>query len=265
MKHFYPFASFDVSQLQFALGTDRNGKPTISMTVAPAGGEVAMVTAPAVTQWPRVSGDGNYGTMWGPSDPMKAKYTLDLTDAPLDEMSDVSPHFITLSRKLEQIDERLLDFVHNNQLRILGRKNLTREEVKMLQIRSVRPKYDKCTGGLAGHTVQTSTSKYAWDGSGSKHARQVAVCDKDGNVVPDGNVQPGDIVAATIYVNQVYTGVGGDKFGIHWGFQDVQVVCQRSSVEAKSEVSAFPTDSALGRAYVAHVSEPVYDAQFAAA
>ena len=142
---------------------------------------------------------------------------------------------------LMQVDDKLLDFVHSNQLKVLGRKNLAREEVKMLQIRTVRPKYDKSSGVLIGHSVQMSTSKYAWDGMGGKFARTINVCDHEGTVVPNGNVAPGDVVAATSYANQVYTGVGGDKFGIHWSFEDVSVVCQRSKLEVRTSVPVFAT------------------------
>ena len=54
-----------------------------------------------------------------------------------------------------------------------------------------------------------------------------------------GAVQPGDVVAVTMYAAQIYTGVGGDKFGVHWSFEDVSVVCQRSRLAQKTEVSAF--------------------------
>ena len=43
------------------------------------------------------------------------------------------------------------------------------------------------------------------------------------------------------YANQVYTGVGGDKFGIHWSFEDVSVVCQRSKLEVRTSVPVFAT------------------------
>ena len=73
--------------------------------------------------------------------------------------------------------------------------------------------------------------------------RQVVinVCDHEGTVVPNGNVAPGDVVAVTAYANQVYTGVGGDKFGIHWSFEDISVVCQRSKLEVRSSVPVFAT------------------------
>lgn len=254
MKHFYPLQQLDVDAIAFQLGTDRNGKTTVSMTYSPAGSEVALVTCPAITMWPRCSGDGNFGTMWGPTDVMKAKYTLDLNDAPINDQPNLD--FEEFRSKLEAIDDALLKFVTDNQLKILGRKNLSRDEVKMLQIRSIRPKYDKLSGSLNGHTLNLSTPKYAWDGMGGKYARSITVCDHKGQTVPNGAVSPGDVVAATIFANQVYTGVGGDKFGIHWSFQDVSVVCQRSCLEQKAEVSAFMNaDWAIGKPYVDQVSE----------
>jgi hypothetical protein len=204
--------------------------------------------------------------MWGPTDPQKAKFTLDLTDAPLNGNPGTTD-FQAFALVLEQIDDRLLDFVQGNQLKILGRKNLSREEVKMLQIRSVRPKYDKMSGGLTGHSLQLSAAKYAWDGMGGKFARNIAICDKDGTVVPNGTVQPGDVVAATVYANQIYTGVGGDKFGIHWSFEDVQVICQRTQMAQKTLVPSFTDSYDFAMPYTApncYPSDPAMDvtAQF---
>lgn len=254
MKHFYKFQDIDVSDVQFALGSDRNGKTTITMTHVRSGSEVAMVSCPAITMWPRCTGDGNFGTMWGPSDVTKAKFTLDLNDAHINGTENAE--FAKFRAKMEAIDDALLAFVTEHQLKVLGRKNLTAEEVKMLQIRSIRPKYDKQSGALNGHTINLSTPKYAWDGMGGKYARNVTICDFKGQAIPNGTVSPGDVVAATMFANQVYSGVGGDKFGIHWSFQDVSVVCQRSNLEQKQEVSAFmDVDWSMGKPYVDQVSE----------
>jgi len=261
MKHFFQYAQIDVEQIHFTLGVDRAGKPNVNMSYGPDRGELAMVSAPAVTMWPRCSGDGNFGTMWGPTDITKAKYTLDLGDQAIQDKT--NEHFAVFMALMERIDERLLDFVTENQLKILGRKNLSRDEVKMLQIRSVRPKYDKITGALNGHSINLSTSKFKWDGMGSKYPSTVTICDVHGKTVPNAAVAPGDVVAATMFANSVYNGVGGDKFGIHWSFQDVQVICQRSNLESKSEVSAFQSQEyAFGRAYVTQVSEPFNNEQF---
>lgn len=254
MKHFYKHTDLNPSEIAFSLGADRNGKANVSMVYQPAGGDVAMVSAPAITLWPRVSGDGNFGTMWGPADVTKAKFTLDLNDTRINDLP--NDEFAAFMVKMEEIDDKLLDFVTEHQLKILGRKNLSRDEVKMLQIRTVRAKYDKHSGVLNGHAMNLSTSKFAWDGMGGKFARTITVCDHKGVAIPQGQVAPGDVVAATIYANQVYTGVGGDKFGIHWGFQDVSVVCQRASLEQKTEVSAFmDTEWSFAKPYVDQVSE----------
>lgn len=261
MKHFINYTDFETAQLNFVLGVDRNGKPTIAMTYGPGAADVALVTAPAITMWPRCTGDGNFGTMWGPTDPMKAKFTLDLIDNEINGKP--NEHFLEFLQKITQIDEKLLDFVTENQLKILGRKNLNREEVKMLQIRSMRTKYDKLTGALNGHCVNLSVDKYAWDGCGGKYQRDVTVCDHAGISIPNGVVSPGDVVAATMYANRTYTGLAGDKFGIHWAFQDVSIICQRGKLEQKAEVNAFVgADWSFAKPYVDQVSEQnsTYDA-----
>jgi hypothetical protein len=237
MKKFVNYQELSAANISFVLGADRHGKPQIQMYMGAEAGEVAVVSPACVTNWPRVTGDGNFGTMWGPAEITKAKFTLDLTDGPINEGPNEG--YNAFSELMNAIDDRMLDFVQANQLKILGRKNLSRDECKMLQIRSVRPKYDKATGALAGHSVQLSTSKFAWDGCGGRFARSINVCDHQGAVVPNGSVQPGDVVAVTMFANQVYTGVGGDKFGIHWSFEDVQVVCQRSRLAQKTSVPSF--------------------------
>jgi hypothetical protein len=237
MKSFAHWNAFNPDAIKFALGQERNGKVGVNMYIDDASREIALVTPACVTHWPRVTGDGNFGTMWGPSEVGKAKFTLDLSDAPVCDAPNAN--FEQFAAILTAIDERLLSFVFDNQLKVLGRRNLSRDELRMLQIRSVKPRYDRCSGGLLGHTVQLSTLKFASDGAGGKIARKINVCDHTGKVRPTGIVQPGDVVAATMYANQVYNGVGGDKFGIQWSFEDVQVICQRASIPQKLDVPAF--------------------------
>ena len=80
-NYYNKFEDFTPENVVFTIGQDSKGKPSISMHYQPALQKVALVTPPCVTMWPRVSGDGNFGTMWGPSDITKAKFTLDLSDA----------------------------------------------------------------------------------------------------------------------------------------------------------------------------------------
>jgi hypothetical protein len=241
MKKYVNYQELQPTEISFAIGTDRLGKPSIQMCVGAQAAEVALVSPACITNWPRVTGDGNFGTMWGPVDVAKAKFTCDLTDTPINDAT--NDGFTAFGLLMDEIDNRLLDFVQANQLKILGRKNLSREEAKMLQIRSVRPKYDKVSGALSGNSVQMSATKFAWDGCGGKYPRTINVCDHTGAVIPNGTVQPGDVVAVTMFANQVYTGVGGDKFGIHWSFEDVQVVCQRSRLSQKTSVGSFNANS----------------------
>ena len=238
-RNYTQWSDFPTNDVTFALGADRAGKVAINMLLQPHCTDVAIVTPACVTNWPRVTGDGNFGTMWGPTDVHKAKFSLDLTDGAINGQD--NPNFSAFATMLEAIDDKLLAFVQANQLKILGRKNLSHDEVKMLQIRTVRPKYDKMSGALIGHSVQMTTSKFAWDGMGGKFARKINICDTTGTVIPNGTVAPGDVVAATTYANQVYTGVGGDKFGIHWSFEDISVICQRMKLEVKCNVPVFAT------------------------
>ena len=254
---FIPFNGFDPTNVTFTLGPDRNGKPQIH-AMYESGTGVAMVSPPCVTNWPRVSGDGNFGTMWGPSDPLKAKFTLDLSDAPINGVHNTA--YDAFSEVMSAIDDRLLDFVYANQLRILGRKNLGREELKMLQISSNRSRYDKISGAPLGNNMNLSVQRYMPNGMGGRAPRVITICDKDGRAIPSGVVCPGDVVAATIYINQVYTGVGGDKFGIHWAFEDVSVVCQRTSMAAKTDVPIFAAQTyEFAQPYI---EPPPLEAQF---
>ena len=236
-KTYMQLSDLDPEQIKLSMTSDRHAKPAISMYIGNNCADVAFVTPACVTHWPRCTGDGNFGTMWGPSDISKAKFSLDLSDASINH--DLNTGFISMSAKLEKIDEKLLEFVFQNQLKILGRKNLSKEECKMLQIRTVRAKYDKASGVLTGHNIQLNTPKFAWDGMGGKYERKINICDHTGAVIPNGTVAPGDVVAATMYASQVYTGVGGDKFGIQWCYDDVSVICQRSKLEMKTQVTVF--------------------------
>ena len=126
MKKFVNYNELESTEINFALGTDRDGKPTIQMYVGPEAAELALISPACVTNWPRVTGDGNFGTMWGPTEVGKAKFTLDLTDGPINgEVNNSYEQFNTL---MSAVDDRLLDFVQANQMKILGRKNLSREE-----------------------------------------------------------------------------------------------------------------------------------------
>jgi len=230
IRTFQSVTKFNWDEVTLTMGTDYAGKPKINIS------NVAVVTPPCITLWPRCTGTGNFGTTWGPSEVTKSKYTLDLTDNPVG--AEFNNAFDEMAERFEVVDDSLLKFVYANQQRILGRKNLSIEELKMLQIRS-GPKHDKQTGDATGRSFQLNAPVYRNDGVGGKFIKRVNVCDKDGTVITNGNVCPGNAVAATMYAAQVYTGVGGDKFGIQWSFDDVQVVCQRAKLMEVTHCGAF--------------------------
>jgi hypothetical protein len=227
----------DVRELQFAISQTTKGV-TVSAVYGAACKNVCFITPAAITNYPRCSDGGNLGGPFAPEDPQKAKYTLDLTDDSI--RGEPNEGFAKFKEFMEKVDDKLLEFVHSNQMRLLGRKNLSIDEVKMLQIRSVKPKYDKLTGALLGHNFNVSSQVWRYDGMGSKYERKVTVCDADGTVIQGGAVRPGDCVSVEAGVGTVYTGVGGDKFGIQWSFDAVSVVCQRCLLdECRTEVPSF--------------------------
>lgn len=242
-RNFLTLSNFDVNEVRTNLGVDRKGSPMINMGYGQELGTVAVVTPAAMTHWPRVSGEGNFGTMWGPTDPTKAKFSIDLSDTSFTSPEGANPHFEGLAAVLTAIDDKVLSFVHANQLKILGRKQLSIDEVKMLQIRTVRPRYNKDSGSLIGNTINLSSPCYAWDGMGGKYKAHINVSNFKGDTIPKGVVAPGDVVAVTMFAKQVYTGVGGDKFGIHWAFEDVSVICQRSKLAGPTLQSAFASQT----------------------
>ena len=253
-RTYVPFTQLEVNEIRFTLN-DRGGKTVITMTMGAANAEVAMRSPSAVTMYPRVNGDGNFGTLYGPTDQSQTQYLLDLSSNDINGHNNMEYH--TFRQTIDNIDDKLLDFVYQNQQRILGRRNLSKDEIKMLQIRSVRTKYD--TGGeVIGTSMQLKARKYVADGMGGKTTNVIAVADHCGQVVPNGQVRPGDVVAATMYANCIYTGVGGDKFGIQWAFEDVCVICQRQKLDVKTEVAAFKgLRHHCSAAYVDYSNEPM--------
>ena len=185
----------------------------------------------------RCTGDGNFGAMYGPTDPTLTKFTLDLVDSPVNEQENEG--FAKLKQLLDTLDDKLLELVFNNQFKCLNRRNLTKDECRMLQNRTVRPKLDKISGNVAGHSLMLSAPKFVTDPQRkSMRERKINICDHTGVVIPDAHVYAGDIVAATMYLSSVYTGVC-DKFGITWGFEDVCVIYQRTVMDQKSSVQVF--------------------------
>ncbi|KAL3901374.1 MAG: hypothetical protein SGPRY_012286 [Prymnesium sp.] len=252
-REYQSLDSIDADNIQVAITGERNGKPYISMTYQKDGCNIpiALVSPACQTHWPRCTGDGNFGTMYGPSEPAKTKFTLDLVDIDSQINEQENEGFAKLKQLLDTLDDKLLELVFNNQFGCINHRNLTKDECRMLQNRTVRPKLDKISGNVAGHSLMLSAPKFVTDQqTKSVRERKINICDHTGAVIPDAHVYAGDIVAATMYLSNIHTGVC-DKFGITWGFEDVCVICQRTVMDQKPHVQVFSeTQSPFASPYV---------------
>lgn len=261
-REYKPLSAINVDNVRFAIHGEYNGKPNIQMYVMQneRSAPLAFVMPACVTHWPRCTGNGNIGTKFGPFDPLKAKFTLDLTDDKV--CGEPNAGFAQLKEFVDSIDDKLLELVFHNQEKCLsGRRNLSRQECAILQNRSIKPKYDNITGSITAYSMSLGKLKYHKNTStGEHHEFTVNICDHSGAVLKDACVKQGDVVSATAYVFNVYTGVG-DKFGISWGFEDVCVVRQGAASASQSHVAAFAlTQYPFASDYVTASthSEPAY-------
>jgi hypothetical protein len=215
-------------------------KESISITYGPLQRGVFFVTPPAPTHYPRTTGSGNFqpDNPYSPTTEDKAQFTIDLNSESVDNELP-NNDFATFINVVEDIDKALLEYVFVNQLKVLGRKNLKKDEVRMLQIPSVRRTVDRDSGMERPARIEPKLRKYYFDAVKNKCVNEVLVCDHAGQVVESGEVRPGDIVCVTLHLGGVYTGVGGDKFGINWTFKEVQVVCQAAHKRRKTSIAAF--------------------------
>ena len=239
MSNFIELSEFDASQVHVTHRVLASGKTVINVSYGPMRKALSFVTPPGITFYPKINGDGNYreGAQFGPSTRDKAQYTLDLTCADIADHENLAmKHF--QEHIIEAIDDAVLNYVHANQTQLLGRRNLNKEEVKMLQIRSSRTRIDKMTGLEGPRSMNLGCKKFFWDQVGNHRERDVNVCDRAGMRI-EANVLPGDVVACTTHVDMVYSGVGGDKFGCHWHLGDVAIICQGHKLGQSSQMNAF--------------------------
>ena len=250
VTNFLDPTTFDASELRVS-SRNYNNRERINISYGPQYKSIGFVTPPTKTQYPRLSGSGNYreGSMYGPTSIDKASFQIDLMNVPIDndKPNERFSHFLQV---IDSIDDALLDYVYNNQRKILNRNNLTREEVRMLQIRSVRQRRDPYTGQLGALVLNLSAKINYYDQVGNKRQRTIPLCDATGSVVEPGttDVYPGDIVSCTMQLLDVYTGVGGDKFGMQWQVNEVCIVAPAAN-QTHTNVQAFAAQNFVAEPY----------------
>jgi hypothetical protein len=245
MNTYIHYKTFDINQLHI-VAKIHNNKERISMYYGPKMQSLSFLTPPALTWFPRVTGQGDFGSPYGPDSVEKARFTLDMNN--YDESHPMAPEFQKETKMflqmVEAIDNALLDFMFGNQLKWLGRKNLSREEVKLFQILSVKTPINKDTGMEREKRLEMKRRMFI-----NNQEQKINICDMNGKVVPNGEVHGGDIVCATMHVGSIYNGVGGDKFGISWELEDVQVVCQVQHQKQKENVNVFQNNISSSMAH----------------
>lgn len=213
---FLPVTSIDLAQIHVELhyGKPKAGetkpKPQIKVTYGPARRALALLTPPVVVDWPMLSGDGNFGTKFGPDDVDKAEFRVGISDkVPSVEgasQSSVQAYF----NLLRAIDEKVVECVWANQTEILKEKSMTLEQVRAKLMPTVKPKKDDA-GDTQYHRQTLGLKKYGWRGE----ERSVKIVDK--KLQPTAEpVSHEDVCMLATQLDFVYTGLLNGHFGCKW-------------------------------------------------
>ena len=206
---------FDASLVKCELVTTgpksvgEKGKSQIKLGYGPTRKAIAFVTPPCVLDWPRLTGEGNLGTKFGPTEPDKAQFTVGLTDRPVPEVP--AEAMCMLFTAINQIDHILATFVHQNQKELLGCRDLSLEAIKGKGNASVKPKYDEQGDLKIYDRMNLATRKFTWNGE----ERVLKLTDASGNpLAEDQPPRHEDVAAVAFQVDYCYTGV--NLFGVKY-------------------------------------------------
>jgi hypothetical protein len=210
-------------------------KPRIKMTYGPTRRALSFITAPIVVDWPYLHGDGNYGTKFGPPDVDKAQYIVGLTDKPLPATGATQAD--QLFKVLEQIDAKLVSFVHANQKEFLNSRDLSLAEVKGKMSLTVKSKFDE-NDTLAYRRVNLATRKFDW--KGEEHPIRIVDCKRQ---VLEAPIRHQDICMVAMQLDCVYTGLMGSMFGCKWNVVEAMLVARAPLSDAAPKA---PVDEVWG-------------------
>jgi hypothetical protein len=229
MNRIYPdWSTVDFDSVKFAKGYGTNNKPKITLTSG-----LSFLTPALRTNWPFLGGDGNYGTKFGSDEQKDAKYVCDLTSMPISDQAE--NHFDRFAEKLAQADDALLQFMYENQ-ELIGRQNLSKENVEVLQNKSVKTKRDE-GGNPLYRSFYVGAKLYQYNASGSKARFHLPICDGTGTVMSELEVTPGDIISVCAHAKSAYLMAG--KFGIQWCLEAVSVLAKGDTLPAPKHIAAF--------------------------
>jgi hypothetical protein len=216
--------AFDTSLLRCEIVNSKNSKPgekpklNVRLTYGPARRAVAFVTPATVVDWPKIEGEGNFGSKYGPDTLDKAAFTMGLTDKPIDGTQTMAKYFDVL----RAIDSLLVEFVHANQKELLGARDMSRDEVRGKLSPTVKPKYDDDI--LVCHKQNLSTRKFTWNGE-ERHLR-IVDCNRAPLTQP---VRHEDVCMVAVQLDAVYTGLMGCMYGCKWAICEVMLLKRASN------------------------------------
>ena len=140
-RAYRPWNDVDFNSVSFK-STQLNGKWRVDVEKP----QLRFISPAARTNWPKLGKDADIGTNYGPppEERHKAKFQVDLTDiAAFDGENTVE--FEAFAKQLGMVDDALLNFMCQNQQRFLKRTGLSKENLAMLQNRSIKTKLDDTT------------------------------------------------------------------------------------------------------------------------
>ena len=216
--------AFDPSQIRCEVVHSKNSKPgekpklNVRLTYGPARRAIAFVTPPCVVDWPKLDGDGNFGSKYGPDSAEKASYTVGLSDKPVDGEQTMAKYFDAL----RAIDSILVEFAYFNQKELLGTRDMSRDEVRGKLNPTVKPKYDEDV--LVCHRQNLSTRKYTW--TGEARTLRIVDCSRQPLSAP---VRHEDVCMLAVQLDTVYTGLVGSMYGCKWQVNEVMLLKRASN------------------------------------
>lgn len=229
MSRAYPeWSTVDFASIRFAKGYGTNNKPKITITSG-----LSFLSPALRTNWPCLGGDGNFGTKFGAEEQKDAKYVCDLTSMQISDR--IENNFEQFAERLSQADEALLQFVYENQ-DLIGRQNLSKENVEVLQNKSIKTKRDE-GGNSLYRSFYVGAKLYQYNAAGSKVRFHLPICDCTGTVMSELEVTPGDIISVCAYAKSAYLMAG--KFGIQWCLEAVSVLAKGDTLPAPTHIVAF--------------------------
>ena len=247
-RAYKPWGDVDFHNISFKSTMTNNSKWRVEVEKP----QLRFISPAARTNWPKLGKDADIGTNYGPppDERHKAKFQVDLTDIAAFDGANTA-EFEAFAKKLDSVDDALLDFMCQNQSRFLKRTGLNKENVAMLQNRSIKTKMDE-DGQPTHRSFVLRTPLMQFNTAGLLAETPMCICNHAGRVV-NTEVHPGDVVSVLAYVRGVY--VLGDKFGLQWGFEAVSLIARGPPLPPPTEFKAFEAQPAYSYAEEI-ISEP---------